>query len=109
MIATAHVAENRTIFTYELDGQARGVATGYRDGDTFVVEHVTVFPGAPAAMLLGMVRAGIDEAFARGIQTLIFYVPEDGYEGLALLGRRVGFTEYACERGFRWFVKWLIS
>lgn len=107
MLATVHIATGRTVMTYEPEGLPVGLITGQEDGaGGFAIEHVCVFPGAPSTTLLRMVRHGLDEAWGRGYQHVTFCLPREHRltTGLAILGARLGFSQYAADQRYRYFV-----
>jgi hypothetical protein len=110
-LATAHVAANRIVFTYEPDGWPAGLVTGYSDyhGDVpvFQVEHVCVFPKTSTTTLLRMARLGIEEAWGRGFERIVYGVPRAFplMPALARLGERLGFEEYGADQDYRYFIK----
>ena len=97
-IAATHFVSGRWVFTWQPDGWPQGVLTGYLNrADGAVLEHVVAFPGAPKLTLVKMVRAGLAEAWALGYPYVAFHLPADhpNHDGLAALGARCGFHEYA--------------
>lgn len=105
-----HHAPDRDVFTYQPDGWPLGVLTGYADGQGgFVLEHMIVFAYAPMTTLVRMLRAGLEEAWARDYASVRFTLPH-GFplaSHLDRIGRRLGFaadaqtqdaTRYVCRR-----------
>jgi hypothetical protein len=93
-----HFVSNRCVFTYQPAGWPDGCLTGYLNrAGGFVLEHVVAFPGAPSDTLIKMVRAGLEEAWAREYPYVMFTLPSNHprHAGLARLGARCGFVEYA--------------
>lgn len=106
--ASAHVVSGRVVFTYAPDWPA-GLVTGYPGLDgAFHIEHVCVFPGAPASTLLRMARLGVAEAWQQGYERLVYGLPRDfALAGrLARLGVRLGFVEYARDQRHVFYVKY---
>lgn len=103
---TATICEGRTVVTYEHDGWPVGVLTGRSDRDTFRLEHVITFPHAPAATLSLMLREGIQLAWQRGFQQIVFCLPHAFAlrRPLELISARLGFTSYANEEEATWYV-----
>ena len=101
------VVSHRWVMTWTPDGWPAGLITGYPIERMFVVEHVVVFPGASRGALVEMLTAGLEEAWRRDFQEVVFWVPRTFRLAAALIrvAGGLGFQEYAqpaeCER---WFV-----
>ncbi len=101
-----YTVTNRIVATYQPDGWPRGVLTGADDGcGGFALEHVIVFNGAPATLLMDMLRAGIQEAWARDFSAITWKVPHAFPAALALaeVGKRLGFTRTHADETFAYF------
>lgn len=90
---------NRAVYTYLSDtGLPLGVITGYVKDRCFFIEHVMVFPYAPATTLLRMVSSGIDRLFMSdiGFTSAVVHWKKDHpfARGLEVLAERFGFTKY---------------
>ena len=107
-VHSAHVVDNQTVLTYEVDGKPQGVLTGYVDGTKFVLCHVMAFPNAAASTLPRMLHVGLAEAWTRGYEAVLFCIMRSHpqHEALCRVGERLGFVPYdeSAEKG--WWVKW---
>ena len=103
----SHVVEDRLVFTYAPDNVALGLLTGYGCGTMFVLEHVVVFPNAPAMTLWPLVDAGLTEAWAR-YASVVFCLPKTWTltPSLRVLGEQLGFVAYAEDEELTWYVAW---
>ena len=104
------LTHDHTVFTYEPDGQARGLLIGSEIGEYgVVVEYLVVFPEAPPQTLPNMIRAGYAEAKAYGYRQAIVHVPEADPRGgaLARLLTRHGFAMYADTSDGTWWNRWI--
>jgi hypothetical protein len=91
------VAENRIVFTYEVEDRDIGILTGYENDSGFFLEHVIAFPGNGPAALPALLAAGLDEAGKRGYRYIALFI-EHGHplrEKLESLAKRFGFCLYA--------------
>lgn len=91
-----YAAEGRWVLTYQPDRWPVGIITGYPDGvGGFAVEHVITISGEPGAVGMAMMRAGLEEAWARGFKYVTYHLPNDYPPAGALreVGRRLGFVE----------------
>jgi hypothetical protein len=94
----SHVAFNRVVFTYEPEGLPLGMVTGFVRDECFYVEHVVVFPYAPASTLLRMTAAGLARLWASDLALRSVAVHwtknHPNAAGLEVLAERFGFTRY---------------
>ncbi len=105
---TYQLVSERLVFTYQPDGLPRGLITAVEDTDGLVLEHVVVFPGAPAGTLLRLVRIGLKHCAEFGFRSVRFGMP-DAFplaSGLGRLATRLGFEVYLREDGWTWWVRW---
>lgn len=97
---------DRFVTTFSVDGWPVGILTGCeRDWNTFYLEHVVVFPDSPRGTLVKMLRAGVEEAWAKRFACIVFCLP-DGFplkRGLEVAGKRLGFEAYTHEEGATWY------
>jgi hypothetical protein len=97
-VNAAHLVSGRWVFTYEPNGWPAGLLTGYMNkAGGAVLEHVVAFPHTPRLTVVKMLRAALEEAWARDYPYVVFHLPADHpqHDGLAALGTRCGFHEYA--------------
>ena len=89
-----YTIRDRWVLTYQPERWPLGFITGYPEGETFVVEHVVNTSGV-LGVTLAMMRAGLEEAWARGFTSVRFHVPHayPPAAALAEIGRRLGFVE----------------
>lgn len=101
----SHLALNRLVWTYLPQGQPCGFITGYEDETAgFVVEHIVRWSGSLRAML----RAALEEAWARRFEYVVLMVPAQhvAQPALILLALRMGFREYERTDEAAWFVRY---
>ena len=101
-----HVVEGRIILTWGVPWP-QGVLTGVEDHGGFYLEHVVAFAGTPPGTLGRVLSAGLTEAWRRGYAHVVFCVPQDHpiASGLFALAERYGFTLYAGNAAFTWWIK----
>lgn len=104
-----YVLHGVTTATYTPPGGSYpvGVLTGLPDGDTYALEHVIVFGGAPPAAMMAMLREGIEEAWRLGYQRITWRLPHSfaGTVALAEVGRRLGFVEARRDERCAYYVR----
>jgi len=102
-----HLASDRVVFTYEVEGRDLGILTGYEQDGGFFLEHVVAFPGAPLSTLPRMFRAGISEAWARGFKYIALYIEHEHpfAEKLEELAERYEFRCYADREGRAYYCR----
>ena len=101
---TSHLATDRLVWTYLLEGQPAGVITGYLADGGLVVEQIMHWRGH----LTEMLRVGLEEAWSQNVEHLILMIPDQDARRtkLATLARRMGFEQYAYEAGAAWWVRY---
>ena len=106
MSSQTFVAENRLVFTYEVDGRDVGILTGYEFDTGFFLEHVVAFPGHGPYGLSHLVDRGIATAWERGYLYISLFIEHQHprYRELSMLARRHGFHRFGSQNDRDYFV-----
>jgi len=104
-----YVVRDRIVATWEPGRWPSGLLTGRDDqAGGFALEHVVVFPGAPATALMDMLRDGLAEAWEQGFKYVTWHVPHAFPLSIALaeVGRRLGFEKVDEDRTNAYFIRY---
>lgn len=103
-----HVAFDRVVFTYQPEGVGLGLVTGFIQDGCFFIEHVHVFPGAPASTLVRMLRTGMEMVWAYGCTRIAAHHTHTHplAQGLDAVARRFGMRMYHDDIDARHWAIW---
>jgi len=86
---------DRLVLTLALDGRDVGLLVAFPWAGGFFLEHVVVFPDAPATTLLALLQAGLDEANRREAKHIGIFQPTQGMDSrLRTVAQAFGFEPY---------------
>lgn len=90
-----HVAHDRFVLTYEVDGVPVGVVTGEVFAERAHLEHIILFPEQPAMYLTQMLAAAFQHALEIGLYIVTFVIDPKQPKAKALqrLAARHGFEQ----------------
>lgn len=100
-----HTATERHVLTHEVNGWPVGVITGHPSGEGFALEHIVAFE---RGRLPAIIRAGLEEAQARGYGFVTFHLPHTFRLAppLRRLATRLGFIVYAEDAVHTYYVRY---
>ena len=107
MVTQGELKLDRLVWTYWAANAPAGLITGYKDEqDGVMIEHIVIFPGQSAGILVRMLRAALLEAWEREYAYVALAIPHNRPPGLLALAERMGFEPYETDDRAVWFVRY---